>query len=76
MDLPAPFSPMMPWIVPGMTRIEMSLFACTGPKALEIPRNSMAGAGATLGAAISGRPPISVALLIQNLSTGQVSSDI
>jgi len=23
-DLPAPFSPMMPWILPGMTRIEIS----------------------------------------------------
>jgi hypothetical protein len=41
---------MMPWIVPGMTRMEMSLFACTGPKAFEMPRSSMAGA------AVSGRP--------------------
>ena len=43
-DLPAPFSPMMPWIVPGITRIEMSLLACTGPKALDMPLSSMAGA--------------------------------
>jgi hypothetical protein len=42
-DLPAPFSPMMPWIVPGITRMEMSRLACTGPKALEMPRSSMAG---------------------------------
>jgi hypothetical protein len=49
-DLPAPFSPMMPWMVPGLTRMEMSLFACTGPKALEMPRSSIAGA------AESGRP--------------------
>ena len=26
-DLPAPFSPMMPWMVPGITRMEMSLLA-------------------------------------------------
>ena len=42
-DLPAPFSPMIPWIVPGITEIEMSLLACTGPKALEMPLSSMAG---------------------------------
>jgi hypothetical protein len=57
-DFPAPFSPMMPWIVPGITRMEMSLFACTGPKALEMPRSSMAGA------AVSGRPAwFSVAIM-------------
>ena len=43
-DLPAPFSPMMPWMVPRRTVIEMSLFACTGPNALEMPRSSIAGA--------------------------------
>ncbi len=43
-DLPAPFSPMMPWIVPGITRIEMSRLACTAPNAFEIPLSSMAGA--------------------------------
>src|SRR6056297_2611100 len=41
---------MIPWIVPGMTRMEISLLACTGPKAFEMPRSSMAGA------AVSGRP--------------------
>src|SRR6056297_4100994 len=47
-DLPAPFSPTMPWIVPGWTEREMSLFACTGPKALEIPFSSMAGGGVVM----------------------------
>ena len=42
-DLPAPFSPTMPWIVPEGTTSEMSRLACTGPKALEIPRSSIAG---------------------------------
>src|SRR6056297_1385882 len=34
----------MPWIVPRLTDIEMSLLACTGPKALEMPFSSMAAA--------------------------------
>jgi hypothetical protein len=42
-DFPAPFSPMIPWIVPGATLMEMSLFAWTGPKALEMPLSSIAG---------------------------------
>jgi hypothetical protein len=71
-DLPAPFSPMMPWIVPGITRMEMSLFACTGPKALEMPRSSIAGA------AVSGRPAALVFgrdhASAQNVSAGQLSS--
>ena len=63
---------MMPWMVPGMTRIEMSLFACTGPKDLEMPRSSIAGAEAS-GAAGDGRPEVSVSSATQNSSTGQLS---
>ena len=46
-DLPAPFSPTMPWIVPGGTTRLMSRLACTGPKALEMPRSSIAGGAAS-----------------------------
>ena len=71
-DLPAPFSPTMPWIVPRCTVMEMSLLACTGPNALEIPRNSIAGG---TGAAESCRADWSVIVLMpvaQN--AGQVLS--
>src|SRR5688572_30110908 len=41
-DLPAPFSPMMPWIDPlAMVRLTF-LLARTGPNDLSIPRNSIA----------------------------------
>src|SRR5262245_21986180 len=42
-DLPAPFSPTMPWIVPAPTVSETSRLACTSPNHLSIPRNSTAG---------------------------------
>ena len=38
----------MPWIVPGGTTRLMSRLACTGPKALEMPRSSIAGGAAAL----------------------------
>ncbi len=65
---------MMPWIVPGITRIEMSLFAWTGPNAFEMPRNSIAGTIAS-GAADGRRPGVVVAS-IQNDSAGQLSSEV
>src|SRR6056297_1349830 len=34
----------MPWMAPRATDMEMSLLACTGPKALEMPFSSMAAA--------------------------------
>jgi hypothetical protein len=69
-DFPAPFSPMIPWIVPGMTRIEMSLFACTGPKALDMPLSSMAGA------AVACRSFSCADAMAQKLRAGQLSSDM
>jgi len=68
---------MMPWIVPGITRNEMSRFACTGPKAFEMPRSSIAGSVAEGAAA--GRPPVASAATprsIQNAIAGQVLSDM
>src|SRR3546814_8444732 len=41
-DLPAPFSPTMPWMVPAFTARQTSRFACTAPKALLMWRSSMA----------------------------------
>src|SRR5262245_22090498 len=45
-DLPAPFSPTMPWIVPGRTTRETSRLAWTSPNHLSMPRSSMAAGGA------------------------------
>ena len=63
-DLPAPFSPMMPWIEPFSTRMAMSLLAWTGPKCLLIPTSSMAGGvpvpTAADGAATAGPTELSV----------------
>src|SRR5882762_6555728 len=53
-DLPAPFSPMMPWIVPFAIAIETLRLACTGPKRLSMPTSSTAGGGA---APAKGVPP-------------------
>ena len=63
---------MMPWIVPGITRIEMSLLAWTVPKALEMPPSSIAGVAPVAGAAV-GRPAVSIAA---NQLTGQALSDM
>ena len=41
-DLPAPFSPTMAWIVPGRTRNVMSWLAMTPGKVLPIPTSSTA----------------------------------
>src|SRR6266566_2995987 len=41
-DLPAPFSPTMPWIEPALTTSEMFRFAWTSPNHLSIPRSSIA----------------------------------
>src|SRR3989442_4605637 len=43
-DLPAPFSPTMPWIEPALTTSEMFRFAWTSPNHLSIPRSSIAAA--------------------------------
>lgn len=61
-DFPAPFSPTIPWISPFVIERSMSRFARTGPKFLEIPLSSMAGATR------SGRPEtewLDTALLVQ-----------
>ena len=42
-DLPAPFSPMMPWMVPPFTLKETSRLAWTWPNCLLIFRSSIAG---------------------------------
>src|ERR1700744_1767719 len=47
-DLPAPFSPMMPWIAPRLTAKLTPSFAVTAPKRLVTPTKSIAllsGAG-------------------------------
>src|SRR5438093_4576427 len=45
-DLPAPFSPTMPWIVPARTTSATSRLAWTSPNHLSMPRSSIAD-GAT-----------------------------
>src|SRR3989442_16018711 len=42
-DLPAPFSPTTPWIVPRRTTSDTSRLAWTSPNHLSIPRSSIAG---------------------------------
>ena len=42
-DLPAPFSPTMPWIVPAGIARSTLLLACTAPKCLSMPISSTAG---------------------------------
>ena len=42
-DLPAPFSPTTPWMVPGRTASEMSRLACTAPNHLSMPKSSITG---------------------------------
>src|SRR5919198_4944544 len=41
-DLPAPFSPMMPWTEPLAMVKSTFLLACTAPNDLSMPRNSIA----------------------------------
>src|SRR3954454_4818385 len=48
-DLPAPFSPMIPVIDPRATASDTPLLACTGPNDLSIDRSSMAGAVTSRG---------------------------
>ncbi len=43
-DLPAPFSPTMPWIVPLAIFTETLRLAWTAPKLLSMPISSTAGA--------------------------------
>ena len=45
MDLPAPFSPIIPWIVPDRTSKLIESFARTGPKRLQISFNETANGG-------------------------------
>src|ERR1017187_104948 len=49
-DLPAPFSPIRPWMDPRATESETTRFACTGPKRLSIARSSSAGPEGPRGA--------------------------
>lgn len=54
-DLPAPFSPMTPWIVPASTRRFTPALASTLPNCLVSPRNSTAGGlGAVMTLVVSG----------------------
>src|SRR6187549_3375556 len=48
-DLPAPFSPTMAWIVPGSTRRLTRSLATTSPKRLVILRSSIMGAARSWG---------------------------
>ena len=45
-DLPAPFSPRMPWISPGISSSDTSLHATIGPYRLVIDESRTAGADA------------------------------
>src|SRR5512138_2304567 len=65
-DLPAPFSPMMPWMVPASTVRQTSRLACTAPKALPMWRSSMAGGLA---------PPAKIAPAPATGRPGEVSVD-
>src|SRR5262245_26713751 len=47
-DLPAPFSPMMPVIDPRATLSDTARLACTAPNDLSIPLRSIAGGGALI----------------------------
>src|SRR5215475_8961665 len=51
-DLPAPFSPTMPWIEPRATDTLTARFACTGPKRLSMLMSSTAGAPPVAGAGL------------------------
>src|SRR5262245_20099503 len=42
-DLPAPFSPTIPWIVPSRTASDTSRLAWAAPNHLSMPRSSMTG---------------------------------
>src|SRR3712207_3340916 len=67
-DLPAPFSPTMPWIDPAGTTRSISRLAWTAPKRLSIPRSSTAGgttpgSGATVPGGAIGPAALSLLLL-------------
>src|ERR1700752_1677592 len=49
-DLPAPFSPTMPWIEPRAIATVTARLAWTAPKSLSMPISSTAGAAAAAGA--------------------------
>src|ERR1700677_3459721 len=53
-DLPAPFSPMSPWIEPRATDRDTARFAWTAPNRLSIPRSSSAGPLDPTGACCGG----------------------
>src|SRR5215831_373542 len=55
-DLPAPFSPTMPWIEPRATDTLTARFACTGPKRLSMLMSSTAGASPAAGAGLRPAP--------------------
>jgi hypothetical protein len=57
-DLPAPFSPTMPWIVPLAILSDTSRLAWTAPKRLSMPMSSTAGALP----AVSGEVEVAVAV--------------
>src|SRR5262245_61513817 len=44
-DLPAPFSPTIPWMVPGRTASETARLAWTAPNRLSMPRSSITARG-------------------------------
>src|ERR1700722_6868360 len=53
-DLPAPFSPMSPWIDPRATERDTARFAWTAPNRLSIPRSSSAGTRDPTGGGLAG----------------------
>ena len=70
-DFPAPFSPMIPWIVPWDIFIEMSLLAFTGPKDFEISTSSIEEAASSCRLFV-----VSCATVIPVYLTGQLESDM
>src|SRR5262245_49278409 len=70
-DLPAPFSPMMPWIEPfAIVRLTF-LLARTGPNDLSMPRNSIA-AGRVSADGDPAMPTFSAAIPPQSHRAGVV----
>src|SRR5262250_1189583 len=62
-DLPAPFSPTMPWIVPRRTTSETSRLAWTRPNDLSMPRSSRAGVERSASIIASGATSSMIALV-------------
>src|SRR5262245_39451240 len=76
-DLPAPFSPTMPWIVPGRTTSDTSRLAWTFPNHLSTPRSSMTGGDGPPGPPAAGRvSPPAVSAIRTGRLLGHVVGDL